>query len=1042
MAEVEERVEQDLHLALQIQKNISLGLDILKNSVSILKDHLESSVNQAFLKQLQGTNGTIPCMQHVQAGKQQFENTPGNFVEQVKTNSQQMVALFESAYCTLERLVTCLTIKVKDWQSQFQLCYAKLMAQPDLEKIAPWCAKVGQILHELLGESFEAWHTILKSVPVNDPEMFLTEHQRQRSGFQSLMTRFIQSTFVVSEQADFSIKTLKKYFPTIRIRVLAADYIYDHSGAVKVYFASEPDLKQCFHGDNLDIETLEEKEIKTVLESPTTLELKSRKGTDKMECCFENLHFEQPFKRQKAKEMKVYEDKYRVVFVTQIESETYLTISLPLVVISASNQEIDGLASIMWQCTSTDVFSIEEETPAEMKWSAVAWMLKQKLSLISQSHNLTEDNITHLKNRLFGEENKSDDDLVSLTQFCSVEMQGLPKEKFSFWKWFLGIFNVIEDYLLPYWNDGLIKGFVKRKDAARMLLQCERSGTFILRFADTELNDRDGLKNVEGLLKASVLCINLNTTKKMGKRNSTGQLELTEKKIENLDLPDPPEKLANILDDEKKLFYCYLYPSDKSRKELFNKYYEEKKEESTLLAKVYTDPSKVGPTINDLQQTFREISLIKEIGSSLAEHSLQSEPRIVKKSRRSDGMVKSDEVSINGQTDISSDVSTQNHSPLNLVQNTCDEQSPEHLGYLDQSPTQSVPNHTFQGHFTKELNQDAVVPDSPDRPLLPTVVEDMDVLEPSSNNFCYRKKFCKKNAYQKNLDKTSQFDSSPREQILFLDTPAVEIASNQKLDSILGSLDKSSKMGGDSAAVGEVYVSNERTGMAVHDGNMTVGGASSKEESQSVNDLILSLGGTSTHDGRDKQALVDTATSVVGAGGSAVSKDNATVVVSNFVMSIGRDLLSQVPNQVDGQTFQEVDNCGASKVHAPQNQQVPLAFSCLEAYSKLSPSTLSELKQTLKPDQFRQVLLWTQIENDEVETGMPVTIAVEFGEEIADIEADSPFHQNAELCMENATTFAEHENSLDGLLNADLLNDDTIPDLQDFDMLLDELETK
>jgi hypothetical protein len=44
----------------------------------------------------------------------------------------------------------------------------------------------------------------------------------------------------------------------------------------------------------------------------------------------------------------------------------------------------------------------------------------------------------------------------------------IPKEKkdkkdkypkhvpYSFWKWFLGVFNVIEEFLLKYWNDGLV----------------------------------------------------------------------------------------------------------------------------------------------------------------------------------------------------------------------------------------------------------------------------------------------------------------------------------------------------------------------------------------------------------------------------------------------------------------------------------------------------------------------------------------------------------------------------------------------------------
>lgn len=38
------------------------------------------------------------------------------------------------------------------------------------------------------------------------------------------------------------------------------------------------------------------------------------------------------------------------------------TLSLPLVVTTASNQEAHSLASIMWQCFSTDVVSQDFET--------------------------------------------------------------------------------------------------------------------------------------------------------------------------------------------------------------------------------------------------------------------------------------------------------------------------------------------------------------------------------------------------------------------------------------------------------------------------------------------------------------------------------------------------------------------------------------------------------------------------------------------------------------------------------------------------------
>ena len=103
--------------------------------------------------------------------------------------------------------------------------------------------------------------------------------------------------------------------------------MYGHVGEVTPYFVSEVDLKKCVQGDKLKLEELKKKQIKVqnVAKKQRLCErseLKSQKGTDKMECVCKNITFEEDFKRHQNKDIKVHEEKFRVVFITQLESQT------------------------------------------------------------------------------------------------------------------------------------------------------------------------------------------------------------------------------------------------------------------------------------------------------------------------------------------------------------------------------------------------------------------------------------------------------------------------------------------------------------------------------------------------------------------------------------------------------------------------------------------------------------------------------------------------------------------------------------------------
>lgn len=73
--------------------------------------------------------------------------------------------------------------------------------------------------------------------------------------------------------------------------------------------------------------------------------------------------------------------------------------------------------------------------------------------------------------------------MLSWSQFCK---EPLSERNFTFWEWFFAVMKVTKEHLRQPWNDGSIMGFVGRRQAEEMLKN-SKSGTFLLRFSDSEL---------------------------------------------------------------------------------------------------------------------------------------------------------------------------------------------------------------------------------------------------------------------------------------------------------------------------------------------------------------------------------------------------------------------------------------------------------------------------------------------------------------------------------------------------------------------------
>lgn len=77
----------------------------------------------------------------------------------------------------------------------------------------------------------------------------------------------------------------------------------------------------------------------------------------------------------------------------------------------------------------------------------------------------------------------ADERPITWSQFCK---EPLPDRTFTFWDWFYAVMKLTRDQLRQPWTNGLIIGFINKRQAEEMLLKCT-PGTFLLRFSDSEL---------------------------------------------------------------------------------------------------------------------------------------------------------------------------------------------------------------------------------------------------------------------------------------------------------------------------------------------------------------------------------------------------------------------------------------------------------------------------------------------------------------------------------------------------------------------------
>ncbi|XP_058413898.1 signal transducer and activator of transcription 2 [Diceros bicornis minor] len=172
---------------------------------------------------------------------------------------------------------------------------------------------------------------------------------------------------------------------------------------------------------------------------------------------------------------------FTVKYTYQGLKQELKTDSLPVVIISNMNQLSIAWASVLWfnLLSSNPQNQQFFSSPPKAPWSLLGPALSWQFSYIGRG--LDQDQLSMLRNKLFGQNSRIEDPLLSWADFTKRES---PPGKLPFWTWLDKILDLVHDHLKDLWNDGRIMGFVSRSQERR-LLKKTISGTFLLRFSET-----------------------------------------------------------------------------------------------------------------------------------------------------------------------------------------------------------------------------------------------------------------------------------------------------------------------------------------------------------------------------------------------------------------------------------------------------------------------------------------------------------------------------------------------------------------------------
>ncbi|XP_061871708.1 signal transducer and activator of transcription 2 isoform X2 [Colius striatus] len=456
------------------------------------------------------------------------------------------------------------------WRERQQRSCLGAPADTRLRALETWFTELGQGLFQLL-KLLRALGDLKQKVTYErDP--LKAEPPLLERRLRELLTYLLQLAFVVEQQPSMPnackrplvLRTASKFSARARLLVRLQDR--NHRMEAKIHMDRDPPKIKGFRKFN-------------ILTSSSKTLLAGDSPQDGLVCDFQYLTLKEQKDSRSGKGSKgvgegslvVTEELHLITFTLayaycglELELETT---TLPFVIISNNNQLPSAWASILWvNMLSSDPRQEQQffSSPPPAPWPRLAEVLSWQFESVAEQ-GLSRDHLLMLAEKLFGSK-PSPDCTLTWPKFSKDGASG-----FSFWAWLDGILGLLQEHLKQLWKDGLILGFVSRKQEKK-LLKGKRTGTFLIRFSESVLG--------------GVTCTWVEHPKS-GPAAFRAVVPYTGAELASLALPDIIRDYQLLVEEnipENPL--QFLYP-DTPRDEAFGPYYSQRQEGNLMEQKKY-----------------------------------------------------------------------------------------------------------------------------------------------------------------------------------------------------------------------------------------------------------------------------------------------------------------------------------------------------------------------------------------------------------------------------------------------------------------------
>jgi len=403
-----------------------------------------------------------------------------------RTALQNAFAQIYEEYKQVQNIV--LDKELLTWQREQQMAgNGYNMNMPHLEVIQEWCEGLADIIWTMKQQVKQLQNLREK---VSDPQNNGDNKPDLLMDITKLLYNLVRSTFIIEKQPPQVMKTNTRFTATVRLLVGDVLRVHLSAPAVTVSIVNENQAYQLLASSSNTQIRKEDYNSGDILNGQGTMEYHN--STRQVSVSFRNLQLKKIKRTEKKGTESVMDEKFSVLFWTEFqvgELEFQLWArSLPVVVIVHGNQEPQALATVTWDNAFAEWGRRPFHVPDKVTWGQVAQALDMKWNHACGS-GLTEENLYYLACKAFRNNNlpKITEEInqlvLSWPLFCK---EALPDRNFTFWEWFYRILILTQTHMQKLWQEGYVMGFIT-KQAAEGLLMDKPSGTFLLRFSDSEL---------------------------------------------------------------------------------------------------------------------------------------------------------------------------------------------------------------------------------------------------------------------------------------------------------------------------------------------------------------------------------------------------------------------------------------------------------------------------------------------------------------------------------------------------------------------------